>query len=289
MLGKPGGPLATPRRLRPLNEALSAFIQGPGDGRARGRARRQARARNLLPRVTDIASFLFIGAGPIVIGQACEFDYSGVQACKAHSKADGYRDHPGQLQSGHDHDRSGDRRRPPTSEPITVEMVEQIIAKERPDALLPTMGGQTALNIAMALERSGVLARYGVEMIGADADAIEKAEDRQKFRDAMDAIGLESPAFAPGPFARRGPRSAGGDRPPGDHPPLLHPGRQRRGSPTTSRSSGPDIVEQRLDSLSPRPRPRAGSAQCGLRALARAYLAVAAARSRCRASAKPQL
>ncbi len=144
-----------------------------------------------MPRRTDIASILIIGAGPIVIGQACEFDYSGVQACKA-LKADGYRiilvnSNPATIMT------DPEIADATYIEPITPEMVEQIIAKERPDALLPTMGGQTALNIAMALERSGVLARYGVEMIGAAASAIEKAEDRQKFRDAMDAIGLESP------------------------------------------------------------------------------------------------
>ncbi len=144
-----------------------------------------------MPRRTDIASILIIGAGPIVIGQACEFDYSGVQACKA-LRADGYRiilvnSNPATIMTD-----------PNVAdvtyiEPITPETVERIIALERPDALLPTMGGQTALNTALALEASGALARYGVEMIGARADVIDKAEDRQKFRNAMDAIGLESP------------------------------------------------------------------------------------------------
>jgi len=144
-----------------------------------------------MPRRTDIASILIIGAGPIVIGQACEFDYSGVQACKA-LRAEGFRivlvnSNPATIMTD-----------PETAdatyiEPITPEMVEQIIRRERPDALLPTMGGQTALNVALALERSGALARWGVEMIGARAEVIDKAEDRQKFRDAMDAIGLESP------------------------------------------------------------------------------------------------
>jgi carbamoyl-phosphate synthase large subunit len=145
-----------------------------------------------MPRRTDIASILVIGAGPIVIGQACEFDYSGVQACKA-LRAEGYRivlvnSNPATIMT------DPDVADATYVEPITPEMVEQIIAKERPDALLPTMGGQTALNTALALDRSGVLARYGVEMIGARAEVIDKAEDRQKFRDAMDAIGLESPA-----------------------------------------------------------------------------------------------
>ncbi|HUZ12222.1 MAG TPA: carbamoyl-phosphate synthase large subunit [Caulobacteraceae bacterium] len=145
-----------------------------------------------MPRRTDIASILIIGAGPIVIGQACEFDYSGVQACKA-LRAEGYRiilvnSNPATIMT------DPDLADATYIEPITLDMVEQIIARERPDALLPTMGGQTALNVSLELERAGVLAKYGVEMIGARAEAIEKAEDRQKFRDAMDRIGLESPA-----------------------------------------------------------------------------------------------
>jgi carbamoyl-phosphate synthase large subunit len=144
-----------------------------------------------MPKRTDIKSILIIGAGPIVIGQACEFDYSGVQACKA-LRAEGYRivlvnSNPATIMT------DPDVADATYVEPITPEMVEKIIAKERPDALLPTMGGQTALNTALALESAGVLAKYGVEMIGARADVIDKAEDRQKFRDAMDAIGLESP------------------------------------------------------------------------------------------------
>src|ERR1700710_1152698 len=145
----------------------------------------------LMPKRTDISSILIIGAGPIVIGQACEFDYSGVQACKA-LRAEGYRivlvnSNPATIMT------DPNVADATYIEPITPEMVEQIIAKERPDALLPTMGGQTALNCALALEKSGVLAAYGVEMIGARAEVIEKAEDRQKFRDAMDHLGLESP------------------------------------------------------------------------------------------------
>jgi carbamoyl-phosphate synthase large subunit len=144
-----------------------------------------------MPKRTDISSILIIGAGPIIIGQACEFDYSGVQAVKA-LKAEGYRvilvnsnpatimTDPGLADATY-------------IEPITPEMVEKIIEAERPDALLPTMGGQTALNCALTLDRTGVLAKYGVEMIGAKAEVIEKAEHRQKFRDAMDKIGLESP------------------------------------------------------------------------------------------------
>jgi carbamoyl-phosphate synthase large subunit len=144
-----------------------------------------------MPKRTDIKSILIIGAGPIVIGQACEFDYSGAQACKA-LREEGYRivlvnsnpatimTDPGLADATY-------------IEPITPAMVERIIAKERPDALLPTMGGQTALNIAMALARAGVLKRYGVELIGASEAAIDKAEDRQLFREAMDRIGLTSP------------------------------------------------------------------------------------------------
>src|SRR5579871_4709480 len=144
-----------------------------------------------MPRRTDIQSILIIGAGPIVIGQACEFDYSGVQACKA-LKDEGYRivlvnsnpatimTDPGLADATY-------------IEPITPEIVERIIKKERPDALLPTMGGQTALNTAMALARSGALKRLGVELIGASEAAIAKAEDRLLFREAMDKIGLASP------------------------------------------------------------------------------------------------
>jgi len=144
-----------------------------------------------MPRRTDIASILVIGAGPIVIGQACEFDYSGAQACKA-LRAEGFRvilvnsnpatimTDPGLADATY-------------IEPITPEFVERIIAREKPDAILPTMGGQTALNCAMALHANGALERHGVELIGADAAVIDRAEDRLKFRDAMTAIGLDSP------------------------------------------------------------------------------------------------
>ncbi|GAA0193668.1 carbamoyl-phosphate synthase large subunit [Brevundimonas nasdae] len=144
-----------------------------------------------MPKRTDIKSILIIGAGPIVIGQACEFDYSGVQACKA-LKAEGYRvilvnSNPATIMT------DPEVADATYIEPITPEMVEKIIIKEKPDALLPTMGGQTALNTALALHESGALTRHGVEMIGAKAEVIDKAEDRQKFRDAMDKLGLESP------------------------------------------------------------------------------------------------
>src|SRR5438270_5506175 len=144
-----------------------------------------------MPRRNDLDSILIIGAGPIVIGQACEFDYSGAQACKA-LKAEGYRivlvnSNPATIMT------DPELADATYIEPITPEMVAKIIARERPQALLPTMGGQTALNTAMALARAGVLERHGVELIGASEAAILKAEDRQLFRQAMDKIGLASP------------------------------------------------------------------------------------------------
>src|SRR5246500_3921279 len=143
-----------------------------------------------MPKRSDIQSVLIIGAGPIIIGQACEFDYSGAQACKA-LREEGYRvilvnSNPATIMTD-----------PSTAdvtyiEPITWQVVEKIIEKERPDAILPTMGGQTALNCALDLHKHGVLAKYGVEMIGASPEAIEKAEDRLKFKEAMTKIGLGS-------------------------------------------------------------------------------------------------
>jgi len=143
-----------------------------------------------MPKRTDITSILVIGAGPIVIGQACEFDYSGTQAIKA-LKEEGYRivlvnSNPATIMT------DPDLADATYIEPITPEVVAKIIAKERPDAVLPTMGGQTALNTALALFNDGTLEKYGVQMIGADAEAIDKAEDRLKFKDAMTRIGLES-------------------------------------------------------------------------------------------------
>jgi len=144
-----------------------------------------------MPKRTDIHSIMIIGAGPIVIGQACEFDYSGAQACKA-LREEGYRvilvnsnpatimTDPGLADATY-------------IEPITPEIVAKIIEKERPDALLPTMGGQTGLNTSLALEEMGVLEKFGVEMIGAKRDAIEMAEDRKLFREAMDRLGIENP------------------------------------------------------------------------------------------------
>jgi carbamoyl-phosphate synthase large subunit len=147
-----------------------------------------------MPKRTDISSILIIGAGPIVIGQAAEFDYSGSQAVKA-LKAEGYRvivvnSNPATIMT------DPDLCDATYIEPITPEIVAKILEKERPDAVLPTMGGQTALNTALALYKDGTLDRLGIELIGANAQAIEKAEDRLKFREAMDKIGLESPRSA---------------------------------------------------------------------------------------------
>ncbi|WP_283789303.1 carbamoyl-phosphate synthase large subunit [Bermanella sp. WJH001] len=144
-----------------------------------------------MPKRTDIESILIIGAGPIVIGQACEFDYSGAQACKA-LREEGYKvilvnSNPATIMT------DPSMADATYIEPITVESVTKIIEKERPDVLLPTMGGQTALNCALGLEAAGVLEKYGVEMIGANADVIDKAEDRNRFDQAMKKIGLECP------------------------------------------------------------------------------------------------
>ena len=143
-----------------------------------------------MPRRSDLKRVLIIGSGPIVIGQACEFDYSGTQACKA-LKDEGLEiilvnSNPATIMTDPEFADAT------YIEPITPEIVAKIIEKERPDALLPTMGGQTALNTALALYNDGTLDRLGVQMIGANADAIDKAENRQRFRDAMDKIGLES-------------------------------------------------------------------------------------------------
>lgn len=144
-----------------------------------------------MPKRNDIKSILVIGAGPIVIGQACEFDYSGAQACKA-LREEGYRvilvnSNPATIMTD-----------PETADAIYIEpihwrAVAQVIEKERPDTLLPTMGGQTALNCALDLVREGVLEKYGVEMIGASREAIDMAEDRDLFRKAMNEIGLATP------------------------------------------------------------------------------------------------
>ena len=143
-----------------------------------------------MPKRTDINSILIIGAGPIIIGQACEFDYSGAQACKA-LREEGYRvilvnSNPATIMT------DPEMADATYIEPIIWSMLEKIIAVERPDALLPTMGGQTALNCALDLAKNGVLEKYGVELIGASREAIDKAEDREKFKQAMTRIGLDS-------------------------------------------------------------------------------------------------
>ena len=174
-----------------------------------------------MPKRTDLKSILIIGAGPIIIGQACEFDYSGTQAVKA-LKEEGYRvilvnSNPATIMT------DPDLADATYIEPITPEVVAKIIEKERPDAILPTMGGQTALNTALSLNKMGVLEKYNVELIGAKAEAIDMAEDRELFREAMKRIGLETPAFASGQCLRCKRCRQGG---------LCHPthGSRRQGS-----------------------------------------------------------
>src|SRR3981189_1254811 len=144
-----------------------------------------------MPKRTDLKKILLIGSGPIVIGQACEFDYSGTQACKA-LREEGYEvvlvnSNPATIMTDPE---TADRT---YIEPITWEVVARIIERERPDALLPTLGGQTALNTAMDLHRHGVLEKFNVEMIGATPEVIDKAEDREKFKQAMIKIGVPVP------------------------------------------------------------------------------------------------
>src|SRR5262245_31138271 len=160
--------------------------------RADRRAAQEASRR--MPKRTDIRRILILGSGPIVIGQAAEFDYSGTQACKA-LRQEGYEvllvnSNPATIMTDPD---VADRT---YVEPVTAEIVEKIIEKEKPDALLPTMGGQTGLNVSLDLERSGVLARHGVQLLAAKPDVIRKAEDRQLFKDAMIRIGLDVPRSA---------------------------------------------------------------------------------------------
>ncbi|MFM7109378.1 MAG: carbamoyl phosphate synthase large subunit, partial [Planctomycetaceae bacterium] len=143
-----------------------------------------------MPRRDDLHTILLIGSGPIVIGQACEFDYSGTQACKA-LREDGYRvvlvnSNPATIMTDPG---TADRT---YVEPLTWQMLEKVIEAEKPDAVLPTLGGQTGLNLAMELERRGILAKHGVEMIGAKAEAIKRGEDREIFKETMRKIGLET-------------------------------------------------------------------------------------------------
>ena len=198
-----------------------------------------------MPRRNDIHKILLIGSGPIVIGQACEFDYSGTQACKA-LREEGYEvvlvnSNPATIMTDPS---TADRT---YIEPLTWEIVEKIIDAERPDALLPTLGGQTGLNLAMELDKHGVLEKYGVEMIGANADVIAKAEEREQFKQAMEKIGLE---VCRGKTVRNMDEARlrhGRDRLALRGSPQLHDGRQRRRrSPTTAKSST-SIVARGLD------------------------------------------
>ncbi|MDA8324763.1 MAG: carbamoyl phosphate synthase large subunit, partial [Nitrospiraceae bacterium] len=144
-----------------------------------------------MPKRTDIEKILIIGSGPIIIGQACEFDYSGTQACKA-LREEGYRvvlvnSNPATIMT------DPEIADATYIEPLTADSLELILEKERPQAILPTMGGQTALNLAVELSEKGVLDRLGIELIGARIDSIKKAEDRRLFRESMKSIGLEVP------------------------------------------------------------------------------------------------
>ena len=179
-----------------------------------------------MPKRTDIKSILIIGAGPIVIGQACEFDYSGAQACKA-LREEGYRvilvnSNPATIMT------DPEMADAIYIEPVNWRTVARIIEKERPDALLPTMGGQTALNTALDLVREGVLEKYGVELIAASRAAIDMAEDRELFRNAMREIGLETPRSQIAHSLEEALSRRRGDRLPDRDPSVLHPGRQRR-------------------------------------------------------------
>ena len=191
------GPHDLRAAVRPLHRADHTLKRLQRAERCRGGQLAQKRRRRLrsdadvMPKRTDIQSILIIGAGPIVIGQACEFDYSGAQACKA-LKEEGYRvilvnSNPATIMT------DPEMADAIYIEPVNWRTVERIIEKERPDALLPTMGGQTALNSALDLVREGVLEKYGVELIAASREAIDMAEDRELFRNAMREIGLESP------------------------------------------------------------------------------------------------
>src|SRR5579864_3717593 len=143
-----------------------------------------------MPKRTDLQTILIIGSGPIVIGQGCEFDYSGVQACKA-LRREGYRvalinSNPATIMTDPEFADAT------YIEPLTTDFVERVIAVERPDALLPTLGGQTALNLAVSLHEAGVLEKYGVELIGADIEAIQRGEDRQRFKEIVRAVGAQT-------------------------------------------------------------------------------------------------
>ena len=190
-----------------------------------------------MPKRDDIKKILVIGSGPIVIGQACEFDYSGTQACKA-LREEGYEvvlvnSNPATIMTD---PAVADRT---YVEPLVPEVVERILERERPDALLPTVGGQTALNLTVALGGAGHVERLGVQLIGANLEAIHKAEDREAFKQAMAASGLATPSSGTCAIAGAGAGDwSGRDRLPADRPALVHAGRNRGAGPrTTSRSS----------------------------------------------------
>ena len=178
-----------------------------------------------MPKRTDIQSVMVIGSGPIIIGQACEFDYSGTQACRV-LREEGLRvilvnSNPATIMTDPEFADAT------YVEPITPEYVEKVIAKERPDALLATLGGQTALNCAMALDKAGVLEKYGVELIGASIEAIERGENRQQFKKIVEQLGGESARSVICHTMDDLLAAADGPRLPDGRPPVLHDGRHR--------------------------------------------------------------
>lgn len=219
-------PLASPTTLRPspsplrpnllrssLHKPISASVATPAAPTLPA-----ADSAGKLGKRTDIKKILILGAGPIVIGQACEFDYSGTQACKA-LREEGYEvvlinSNPATIMTDPE---TADRT---YVTPMTPELVEQVLEAERPDALLPTMGGQTALNLAVALAESGALEKYGVELIGAKLEAIKKAEDRELFKDAMKNIGIKTPPSGIGTTLEECLRIAGEI---GEYPVIVRP------------------------------------------------------------------
>ena len=178
-----------------------------------------------MPKRTDIKRILIIGAGPIIIGQACEFDYSGTQACKS-LKEEGYEvilvnSNPATIMTDPEF---ADRT---YIEPVTPEVVEKIIIRDRPDALLPTMGGQTALNTALAVAEKGILDKYNVELIGAKVESIQKAEDRNLFKEAMIKIGQKVPPSGQAVSIGRSLEYRQRNRVPRDHSSFIHSRRNR--------------------------------------------------------------
>ena len=208
-----------------------------------------------MPRRTDIHSVLVIGSGPIVIGQACEFDYSGTQACRV-LREEGLRvvlvnSNPATIMTDPEFADAT------YVEPITPEFVEKIIEKERPDALLATLGGQTALNTAIALHEAGVLEKYGVELIGADVEAIERGEDRQLFKEIVADIGAESARSVICAHDRRLPRRRRRPRLPGGRAAVVHHGRRR--APGMAYDEERPAPHRRRRACRPAPPPRCSS------------------------------